>query len=319
MKVICDGDPGHDDMLAFLLAAKHLELIGITTVMGNQSLEKVTKNALKIVEFAGLTSIPVAKGMPRPLVNEPLYAPEIHGETGLDGHALPEPTTPLADMHAVDFIISKVMENDDVTLVPTGPLTNIAAALIKEPRIAEKISCISLMGGSLTYGNSTPAAEFNIYVDPEAAAVVFRSGIPIKMFGLNVTRQAEATEAEVERIRRIGTPVATIVADLLDFYRTSLMRVFGLKGASLHDPCAVAVLIDPSIFVMQPMHVEIELKGEFTRGMTVCDYRHRRLTSDNLQGKDAVIRGKKPNAEVAVAIDKERFFDLLIDTLASYR
>jgi pyrimidine-specific ribonucleoside hydrolase len=318
MKVICDGDPGHDDMLAFLLAAKHLDLLGITTVSGNQSLEKVTKNALKIVELGGIASIPVAKGMARPLVNLPVYAAEIHGNSGLDGYEFPEPTTELAPRHAVDFIIDTVMANEDVTLIPTGPLTNIASALIKEPRITDRISGISLMGGSLTFGNSTPVAEFNIYVDPEAAATVFESGIPIKMFGLNVTRLAEATSTEIERIRSIGTKFAKVIADLLSFYSSNLQRIFGVRGASLHDPCAVAVLIDPSIFTMRPMHVGIELSGKLTRGMTVCDYRHMSLTSDKLAGEAAISIGEKPNAEVAVGIDVRKFFDLLIGTLADY-
>lgn len=317
-KVIFDGDPGHDDMCAILLAAKHMDLLGITTVHGNQSLEKVTNNALKIVELAGLTSIPVAKGMSQSLLGWTNYAPEIHGETGLDGHVLPEPMTPLADLHAVDFIIKTVMENDDVTLIPTGPLTNIAAALIKEPKIVDRISCISLMGGSTTYGNVTPVAEFNIVIDPEAADVVFRSGIPLKMFGLNVTRRAEATETEIQRIREIGTPFAKVIADLLHFYSNNLINIFGVDGASLHDPCAVAIFIEPSIFEMRSMHVTIELNGKYTRGMTVCDYRHEKMTADNIGGDKALNRGKRPNCEVAVGIDNAKFMDLLIETIASY-
>lgn len=318
MKVICDGDPGHDDMCGFLMAAKFMDLLGITTVAGNQSLEKVTNNALKIVELAGLTHIPVARGMSQSFLGWTNYAPEIHGKTGLDGHVLPEPTTPLADLHAVDFIIKTVMENDGVTLIPTGPLTNIAAALIKEPKIVDRISCISLMGGSTTVGNVTPVAEYNIIIDPEAADVVFRSGIPLKMFGLNVTRQAEATEKEIERIRQIKTPFANTIADLIHFYSSTLVNIFGVNGASLHDPCAVAIFIDPSIFEMKPMHVSIELNGKLTRGMTVCDYRHQKATSDKLGGDKAINVGEKPNCEVAVGINNDKFIDLLIETIASY-
>ena len=274
---------------------------------------------LKVVEFAELTHIPVVRGMGHPLVRSPIHAPEIHGETGMDGPELPTPTTPLHDSHAVDFIIDTVMSTDDVTLIPTGPpLTNVATALRREPRIAERIPEISLMGGSLTYGNATPAAEFNIYVDPEAAHVVFTSGIPIKMCGLNITRQANATDAEIERIRALGNKTGTIVAGLLDFYKGTLKDVFGLTGGSLHDPCSVAALIDPTIIDFQPMHVVIELKGEHTYGMTLCDYRHIRGTGEDIMAIEGIRKGEPPNVEVGLRIDTPRFFDLLIDTLAQY-
>lgn len=318
MHVLLDGDPGHDDMVAILLAARHLDVVGITTVSGNQSIDKVTRNALAIVEMAGLTAIPVARGLPRPLVNDPVYAPEIHGVTGLDGVALPEPTTPLAPLDAVDFILDASRRYDDLWLVPTGPLTNVAAAFIADPSLAGRLAGISLMGGSLTYGNSTPAAEFNIWVDPEAADVVFRSGVPIRMFGLNVTRLANATRTEIGRIRDIGRPVARTVANLLEFYRSSLEKVFGLTGASLHDPLAVATLIRPELFELQRMHVGIELYGTRTRGMTVCDYRHVGRGGGSPVGLDAIGRGEPPNAEVAVGVDVPGFFELLTATLAEY-
>lgn len=318
MHVLLDVDPGHDDMLAILLGAKHLDVVGITTVSGNQSIDKVTRNALAIVELAGLTGIPVAKGLARPLVNEPVYAPEIHGVSGLDGVALPAPTTPLAPVGAVDFILDQSRRHDDLVLVPTGPLTNIAAALIADTTLSSRVRRISLMGGSLTYGNSTPAAEFNIWVDPEAADVVFRSGIPITMFGLNLTRQASATPVELDRIRQAGGRVAPIVADLLEFYRNALEQVFGLPGASLHDPLAVAVLIWPDLFTLQRMHVGIELHGTRTRGMTVCDYRFVGREGV-LAGQQAIGRAEPPNADVAIGMDVPRFFDLLVETLASYR
>ncbi|MGQ0572358.1 MAG: nucleoside hydrolase [Armatimonadota bacterium] len=317
-RMILDCDPGHDDAFAILLAARHLHVLGITTVSGNQSLDKVTANALKVVEFAALTRIPVARGSDRPLISQPQHAPEIHGETGLDGPQLPAPTTPLHPKHAVDFIIDTVMSTDGVTLVPTGPLTNVATALRREPRLASRLVEISLMGGSLTFGNTTPAAEFNIWCDPEAAHIVFTSGVPIKMCGLNLTRQAEAGEAETERIRRLGNRTGRIVAELLDFFRGTLRRMFGLSGGSLHDPCAVAWLIDPSLIQSRPMHVAIELNGQLTRGMTVCDYRHLRgAVSEEMPGQ-SVHRGAPPNAEVGLHIDKQRFFDLLTDTLATY-
>ncbi|MBI4279788.1 MAG: nucleoside hydrolase [Armatimonadetes bacterium] len=314
--VILDCDPGHDDALAILLAAPHLRLLGITTVAGNQSIEKVTANALKVVELAGLARIPVAQGMARPLVRQPVHAGEIHGDSGLDGPDLPAPSTPLHPRHAVDFIIDTVMSTDGVTLIPTAPLTNVAAALRREPRLAKRIPEISLMGGSMTCGNSTPAAEFNIYCDPEAAHVVFTSGIPIKMCGLNLTRQANATEVEVERIRRLGNRTGRAVAEMLDFYRGRLRQMFGLAGGPLHDPCAVAALIDPSLIEFRPMHVAVELTGTHTCGMTVCDSRH--LARGQVEGGGGVRRGETPNAEVGVRLDVEQFFNLLIETLGRY-
>lgn len=318
MPYLLDGDPGHDDMLAIFLAAKHLDVVGVTTVSGNQSLAKVTRNARAVLELGELTGLPLAAGMARPLVNDPVYAPEIHGQTGLDGVDLPEPTVVLVDQHAVDFIIEASHAHPGLRIVATGPLTNVAAAFIKDTTLAERVECISLMGGSLTYGNSTAAAEFNIWVDPEAADVVFRSGVPLKMFGLNVTRQASATRAEIARIQEIGTPFAKTVGDLLEFYRSSLENVFGLEGASLHDPLAVATFIRPELFELRPMHVAIELTGTHTRGMTVCDYRRIPGTGDALAGQDAIVQNANPNCEVAVGIDVPGFFDLLVETLAMY-
>ncbi|MET4781007.1 nucleoside hydrolase [Glaciihabitans sp. UYNi722] len=317
MHFLLDGDPGHDDMLTILLAAKHVEVVAITTVHGNQSLEKTTINARKTVELGGLQHIPIARGLDRPLVNEPVYAPEVHGKTGLDGVELPDPVVPLSDLTAVEMIIAMSHEYDDLVIVATGPLTNVAAALRIDPTLAGRLASISLMGGSLTFGNSTPAAEFNIWVDPEAADIVFTSGIPLRMFGLNVTRQAAATVKELDRIRDLGTPFARTIADLVEFYRANLERVYGLKGASLHDPLAIATFIRPELFTMKPMHVGIELHGTRTRGMTVCDYRHATGESE-LGGKNAVLRGEPANCDVAIGIDVEGFFDLLTDTLAMY-
>ena len=316
LKVILDVDTGQDDAVAILLAARHLDVLGITTVAGNQSLEKVTRNTLKVLELAGLTALPVAAGMSRPLVGRPVDAAEVHGESGLDGADLPEPTRPIEPRHAVDFIVETVMQVDDVALVPTAPLTNIATALRREPRLVSRIKLISLMGGSLTHGNQTPAAEFNIWSDPEAAAIVFSSGVPIKMCGLNVTRQVLATPARLERLRAPGNRVGLAVADMLEFYGSRVRHLYGLEGAALHDPCAVAALIDPSLLTFRRMHVDIELHGTLTRGMTVCDVRH--FGNDVIHGPEAAPRGGLPNAEVAVAVDVERFFDLLLDTLATY-
>ncbi|MDQ7820187.1 MAG: nucleoside hydrolase [Armatimonadota bacterium] len=314
-KVILDCDPGHDDALAILLAARRLEVLGITTVAGNHSLDKVTLNALKVLELAGLTHIPVARGAPFPLVRPPRYAPEIHGESGLDGAALPEPTRTPVGQHGVDFLIDTVMRTDNVTLVPTGPLTNIALALRKEPRIAQRVSEICLMGGSLTHGNVTAAAEFNIYFDPEAAHAVFSSGIPITMVGLNVTEQVLATPQRRSQVRALGTRVAVVVADLLEAYSRAVERAYGVAGGALHDPLAVAALIDSDVLQCESMHVAVELTGTLTAGRTVCDDRF--LRAGRL--RDAGVRpGAPPNARVAVAVDVDRFFDLLLASLREY-
>lgn len=315
--VIIDCDPGHDDALAILLAAKHFNLLGITTVGGNQDIDQVTTNALKIVEFAHLTDIPVAKGMAHPLLKPPRHAPHVHGKTGMDGPELPVPATPLHPRHGVDFLIDTILSTDAITLIPTGPLTNVAAALRREPRIAERIVEISLMGGGLTSGNATATAEFNIYVDPEAAHIVFTSGIPIKMCGLNLTRQANATDVEINRIRALGNRAGQIAAELIAFYKGTLGNIYGLSGASLHDPCAVAALIDPSLIEFESMHVSVELKGEHTYGMTVCDHRHLLGIGEDIKAI-GVRQGEPPNAEVALRIDKDGFFKLLTETLAQY-
>jgi len=314
-KVILDCDPGHDDAMAILLAAKRLDVLGITTVAGNQSIDKVTTNALKVVELAGLTRIPVAQGAAHPLVRAPRHAPEIHGQTGLDGPDLPVPATKPVNMHAVDFIIVTVMRTDGVTLVPTGPLTNIALALRKEPRIAGRIPEICLMGGSRTHGNVTAAAEFNIYFDPEAAHAVFTSGIPIKMVGLNVTEQVIATPPRRQQLRVLGTRVARAAAEMLDFYAGAVERAYGFAGGAMHDPLAVAALIDPGVLVFEHMHVAVELAGQYTLGQTLCDDRFLRAGAK----RDASVRpGATPNAEVAVSVDADRFFDLFMTALREY-
>lgn len=313
-RVIVDCDPGHDDALAILLAGRRLEVLAITTVAGNQTVEKVTTNALKVVEAAGLTAIPVARGAATPLVRPPRHAPEVHGETGLDGPELPPPRTPVADRHAVDLIVETAMREDDVTLLALGPLTNVALALRREPRLSQRLREICLMGGSTTRGNVTPAAEFNISVDPEAAHAVFTSGVPVRMVGLNVTQQVVATPERRRAVRAAGTRVAVLAADLLEFYSAVIHRLYGLPGGALHDPVAAAALIDPSLVRFAPMHVAVELHGEHTAGMTVCDDRYTRTAPD----VPAARRGAPPNAEVAVAVDADRCFDLLLDVLREY-
>jgi inosine-uridine nucleoside N-ribohydrolase len=307
-KIILDCDPGHDDAIAMILAASrisNLQIEAITTVAGNVEVEKNTKNALKVCDIIGLQDVPVAQGADRPLVKEREIAEEIHGETGLDGPNLPkEPKKQAMEQHAVDVIIEKVMQSEEaITLVPTGPLTNIALAMIKEPRIIPKIREIVLMGGG-TFGNWTPAAEFNIWVDAEAAKVVFTSGVPITMFGLDVTHQAIATEAIVQDLAEIDNPVAEFVVELLKFFAKTYKEVFGFAGPPIHDACTIAYLIDPSIFECKHVHVAIETKGEFTYGATVVD----------MLGTT----GKEPNVQFAHHLDAEKFWNLMKQALASY-
>ena len=306
-KIILDCDPGHDDAVALLLAARHpeIELLAVTTVAGNQSVDKTTRNALKVCSLANLRHIPVARGMDRPLVRPAKHAADIHGESGMDGPNVPEPDIEPVASHAVDLLIEMLMNSEgDITLVPTGPLTNIASAMRQQPAIVPKIQAISLMGGSIGLGNVTPAAEFNIHTDPEAAAIVFSCGRPITVSTLEVTHQALATEEIVARLRGANRRVATFVADLLVFFAETYRKVFGFAAPPLHDPCAVAAVIDPTILKAQMMHVEIETAGMWTSGSTVCDVHH--------------VLQKEPNARVGYGLEVERFWDMLLETILSY-
>ncbi|MDQ1000504.1 inosine-uridine nucleoside N-ribohydrolase [Neobacillus niacini] len=305
-KIILDCDPGHDDAIAILLAAGNptIELVGITTVAGNAEVEKTTNNALKVCEIAGIYDIPVLKGSGQPLVRKRETAPDIHGDSGMDGPVLPEPTRTVEEEHAVDFIIRKLMESDgDITLVPTGPLTNIAMAMRREPAILSKIKEIVIMGGG-TFGNWTPAAEFNIYVDAEAAKVVYESGVPITMMGLDLTHQALATEEVSERIAAIENPAAKFVSDLLVFFRKTYLEVFGFEHPPVHDVCCVAYCIDPSVVEAKKLRVDVETKGELTYGMTLVD----------VHG----VTGLEPNVNVAMKLDHAKFWDMVIEALNSY-
>jgi inosine-uridine nucleoside N-ribohydrolase len=306
-KIILDCDPGHDDAIAILLAAHHpdIDLLAITTVAGNQTVTKTTNNALKVCSLANVRTIPIAKGMDRPLVRPPRYAANIHGESGLDGPNLPEPQLPLASQHAVDLLIDLLLHSDgDITLVPTGPLTNIAMAMLREPAIIPKIQAISLMGGAIGIGNVTPAAEFNIWVDPEAASIVFQCGRPVTMVPLEVTHRALATEQIITRLRSTNRIVANFAADLLLFFAERYRTVFGFAAPPVHDPCAVARVIDPEIVPTSFIHVDIEVNGELTAGRTVCDIYH--------------ILGQPANIQVGQDLNVARFWDMVIDTLLSY-
>ena len=321
-KVILDCDPGHDDAFAIMLAVQHLDVLGVTTVGGNSPLANVTRNALKVLEVIGhADDVPVYAGHSCPMVAPLVTAPMFHGESGLDGPVVPEPTHVAQAEHAVDFICRTAMEQDDLTLIATGPLTNIAAAINREPRIVERVREVCIMGGSVTYGNWTPAAEFNIYVDPEAAARVFESGLHVKMCGLNLTRQAAFDEGTVERFRSLGTRAGDFAADLTEFFIGAGRSVNDTHVGCMHDACAVAWLVDPTLIRAVPMHIDVELAGTLTRGMTVCDYRH-------LCGPDPAVdlyrdplhapRGKRPNAEAALELDHDRYVDLVCSTLEAY-
>jgi inosine/uridine nucleosidase len=305
--VILDCDPGHDDMLAIVLAAAHpaIDLLAITTVAGNGTLERTTANARATCELAGIRGVPVAAGAPAPLVAPPRIADDVHGESALDGTEMPSgESVPLEAEHAVELMARLIAAHDrPVTLIPTGPLTNIALLLRRHHDVVDRIGQIVLMGGTMGEGNTTPLAEFNIVVDPEAADIVVRSGVPVTMCGLDVTHQALATPDVVERIRALGTPLSRAVVDLLGFFGERYRRLWGFPTPPVHDPVAVARVIDPSIVTVVDAHVAIELHGTHTRGATVAD-RFGML-------------GNAPNAKVATELDAERFWALLIDALAA--
>ena len=306
-KIILDCDPGHDDAIAILLAAHHpdIDLLAITTVAGNQSLDKTTLNALKVCSLANIRDVPVARGMDRPLVRPARHAANIHGESGMDGPDVPEPDIEPVAQHGVDLLIDLLMNSDgDITIVPTGPLTNIATAIRREPGILPRIKAISLMGGAIGVGNRMPAAEFNIWADPEAAAIVFDCGRPLTMSPLEVTHQALATGEVLDRLRAANRPVASFVADLLTFFGDTYRNVFGFPAPPVHDPCAVAAVIDPDILQAHTIRVEIETEGEWTSGRTVCD----------IYG----VLGKEPNVRVGYALDVPRFWEMLISTILTY-
>ena len=320
-KVILDCDPGHDDAFGIMLAVQHLEVLGITTIGGNCTLENVTRNALKVLEVLERTDIPVYPGHSCPMTVPLVTAPQFHGASGMDGPVLPEPKVQAQKKHAVDFIVETVMNTNDVTLIATGPLTNIAAAINREPRIVERVKELSIMGGSVTYGNWTPAAEFNIFVDPEAAYRVFNSGMHVKMCGINLTRQCCLTAEHVKKFREIGTKAANLAADLTEYFIDTTIKSASLSGANMHDACAVAWIINEDLIKAADMHIDIELKGELTRGMTVCDYRHLRGTEpavDLCRIPTMPVRGKQPNAEAALELDFDGFLELLYHTLRSY-
>ncbi len=302
--IILDCDPGHDDALAIVVAARYANLLGMTTVSGNAPIESTTYNALVMKDLLGL-DVPVHQGAVRPLVAPPQYATYVHGESGLDGADLPAPTSTPDSTDAVRYIIDMCRANEGLWLVPTGPLTNIALALRLAPDIADRIAGISLMGGG-TFGNRTTAAEFNIWVDPEAADIVFNYGRRLVMAGLHLTHQFRATQERIDRVRALPGQLAHVLGDLMQFFTDTYMRRhYGMDGGAVHDPLAILVLTHPELFVSKDAHVVIELAGTHTRGMTLVDER------DLREVKDA-------NCEVLMQVDAAAAFDLMIDAIASF-
>lgn len=308
LPVILDCDPGHDDAIALILAlaSPELKVLAVTTSAGNQTPDKTLNNALRILTLLGRDDIPVAAGAPKPLARELIIADNVHGESGLDGPKLPDPAFAPQAMTGIELMARSLRESaEPVTLVPTGPLTNIALLLAAHPELKGKIARIVLMGGAAGVGNWTPAAEFNIYVDPEAADMVFKSGIPITMCGLDVTHEAQVMDEDIERVRAITNPVAQCVAGLLDFFMIYHRDPkWGFAGAPLHDPCTIAWLLAPELFHGVECRVDIETRGEHTVGMTVVDRYG--------------LTGKPANALVLLGLDRPGFIDLLVTRLRAF-
>ncbi|MGI5977515.1 MAG: nucleoside hydrolase [Candidatus Limivicinus sp.] len=303
--VILDGDPGHDDAIAWMLAkaSGRMDIRAVTACAGNQTIEKTSYNAMRVCTLLGIDA-PVAMGLPHGLLGDPVAAPSVHGNSGLDGPALPEPAMALSPLGAVELMAEVLREAEGpVSIISTGPQTNVAALLLAHPELKSKIGCISLMGGGVQHGNWTPAAEFNILTDPEAAETVFNSGIEIFMAGLDVTEKALIYPEDFARIRAAGNQVSQVVADWLEFFYR-FHKSLGYPGAPLHDPCAVAVLLRPEIFTVEDLKIEIETAGEYCRGATVADTRN----------TDPV----KANAHCLMNVDRAAFADMLLEAVKRF-
>ena len=299
--MIIDCDPGHDDALALLLGAgdPRLRLLGVTTVAGNQTLDKTTRNALRILALAGVADVPVAAGCGRPLVGDLTVAEDIHGSSGLDGPDLDVPVAEVAEVHAVELMRRLIVGSaEPVTLIATGPLTNVALLLRRHPEVVPRVRRIVFMGGSTDRGNTTPYGEFNIITDPEAADIVLRSGPATTMIGLNVTHRALATTEIIAEFRGLDTRLGTVCADLMTYFASTYRRVFAFEHPPVHDPVAVAAVIDASVVRTVAAPVDVELTGTYTRGATVVD----------LHGRTA----RTPNADVAVGLEVDAFWRLLM-------
>jgi purine nucleosidase len=304
--IIIDCDPGVDDAIALLLAcaAPELEILGITTVAGNVPLHMTQANARKICQLAHCSHLGVYAGCPRPLMRVLETAKAVHGETGLVGVTLPEPTMPLQAQHGVEFLIETLLQTTTpITVATLGPLTNLAVALVQEPRIAAGIAAVVMMAGAITHGNATPSAEFNVYVDPHAAHIVMTAGVPLTMISLDVTHQAIADPDRVAAIRAIGSPIGTTVADLLTGYGVYDQQRHGFAGAPLHDPCVIAYLLQSDLFEARSLYVEVDTTSPSSMGRTIVDWWG--------------VTGQPANVEVVTAINAAGFYQLLTQRLAS--
>jgi inosine-uridine nucleoside N-ribohydrolase len=305
--VILDCDPGHDDAVAIVVADRYTELLGITTVAGNAPLERTTHNACVMRDLVA-GDAPVHAGAARPLVEPPRPAPFIHGDSGLDGADLPAPTRDADGTDAVSFIVETCRAREGTWLVPTGPLTNVALALRAAPDLADRLAGISLMGGG-RFGNRTAVAEFNIWADPEAAAIVFDAGVPLVMAGLDVTHQFQATPERIARVRALGTRLGVVLADLFEFFSGTYLGRHdegAIRGAAVHDPLAVLALTHPGLFERVRRNVRVETRGELTRGMTVIDERTLRDRPE-------------PNCDVLTTVDADAAFDVVLAAIAAVR
>ncbi len=305
-KIILDCDPGHDDAVAIMLAGNspQIELLGITVVAGNQTLDNTQRNALNVVQTLGL-DVPVYAGCGQPMIREKITAGDIHGKTGLDGPVFEPLTRSLEPEHAVHYIIRTLMESEDpITMVVTGPMTNLGMAMRLEPAIVDKIERIVLMGGAYTNGNVTPAAEFNIIADADAAYVCFTCGRPITMVGLDVTRKVLCYPEIVERMGKVGNKASKLFVDLMKHFCKSQKEVFGWEGGPLHDPVTIASLLDPTVLKTKPMNVEIDIRSTQSYGRTNCDY--------------FGYLKKEPTADVGIDIDVEKFWNIIEEGLRRY-
>ena len=309
-KVIIDCDPGQDDAVALFLAMSspdELDILGITTVAGNVPLELTQRNARMMCDIAGRKDLPVYAGCERPIVLEPITAESIHGNTGIDGVDVFEPDTPLQQGHAVDFIIDTLLaaERGTVTLIPTGPMTNVATAIQREPAILDSVQEIVAMGGAMREGgNRSPSAEFNVLVDPHAADIVYNSGKPVTALGLDVTHQVLSTRERVARMREVGNAVAAATADMLSFFHRYDTKKYGSEGAPLHDPCTIAWLLRPDLFATRRCNLSVETESELTLGHTAVDFWH--------------VTDRPHNVDWAYEVDADGFYDLLIERLARF-
>jgi purine nucleosidase len=308
-KILIDCDPGHDDAVAILFAARHLDLVGVTTVHGNNTVENTTRNALAIMELAEI-DVPLAMGCAGPLAQKRVGVAPVHGKGGLEGVDLPVPKRQPVGVHAVDFIIETASRyRGELVLATIGPETNVAMALTREPRLASWLREITVMGGSTGAGNITAAAEFNIYCDPEAAWTVFQCGVPIRMVGLNVTRRTGFSQTDINAMKASGRKVASVIADLMAFYLASQRERFGIEVAPMHDVCAIVPYADEALLEYVHTRVEVELTGTHTRGATLCDLRPVRLSAPGDQ---------PPNAQVATNANSRDLIGRVIETLLSY-